>query len=106
MEKGIDAGFREAPVFMGLFTGLMAVGVLIALVIPGHALIQALIIVQVLDALLLPVILFAILRLINNSKLMGDMVNGPVYNAIARVTVVAVTILAVMYVLSVFGVRV
>ncbi|MBI2760819.1 MAG: Nramp family divalent metal transporter [Chloroflexi bacterium] len=33
-EKGISRGFREAPVFMGIFTGLIAVGAAVAL-IPG-----------------------------------------------------------------------
>ncbi|MBV9282918.1 MAG: Nramp family divalent metal transporter, partial [Chloroflexi bacterium] len=94
VEKGLDVSFREAPVFKGIFTGLIVLGVLIALVIPGSALVQALIIVQVIDCLLLPFILYSILKLINNRKLMGDMVNGRVYNAIAWATALVVTALA------------
>lgn len=107
VEKGLNVSFGEAPVFMGLFTGLMALGVVVALVIPEQALIQALILVQVIDCLLLPVILFAILRLINDPRLMGDMVNGRLYNVIARLTAVIVTILSLAYVgttiLGLFG---
>jgi Mn2+/Fe2+ NRAMP family transporter len=100
VEKGVNASFREAPVFMGLFTGLMALGVLVALVIPPQKGIQALIFVQDIDCLMLPFILFAILRLVNDRRLMGDMVNGRVYNAIARITAVVVTGLSLVYVVN------
>jgi Mn2+/Fe2+ NRAMP family transporter len=110
VEKGVDAGFREAPVFTGIFTGLMAVGVLVATVISSSNAIQLLLVVQVIDCLLLPFILFSILRLVNNRRLMGDMVNGPVYNVVARITAVVVTALSLVYVgstlLQAFGVSV
>jgi Mn2+/Fe2+ NRAMP family transporter len=107
VEKGVDAGFRDAPVFMGLFTGLIVLGVVVAL-IPGLPLIQVLLVVQVIDCLLLPFILFSILRLVNSRRLMGTMVNGPVYNVIARATAVVVTLLSLAYVgttvLQIFGI--
>jgi Mn2+/Fe2+ NRAMP family transporter len=90
---------------MGLFTGLMALGVAVALIVPGSLLIQALLVVQVIDCLLLPFILFTILRLVNNRRLMGEMVNGKVYNAIAWVTAVVVTVLALVYVLNTLGLQ-
>jgi Mn2+/Fe2+ NRAMP family transporter len=93
VEKGVSAGFREAPVFMGIFTGLIALGALISLLpLPT---ISVLIVTQVIDALLLPFVLFSILRLANDRKLMGDLVNGPIYNAIARVATVVVTLLSI-----------
>ena len=104
VEKGLDAGFAEAPIFMGLFTGLMALGVATALLFPAQHLIQVLIAVQVIDCLLLPIILFTILRLVNDRKLMGDMVNGRVYNVIAWTTAIVVTLLSIAYVLTIFGV--
>jgi len=97
VEKGIGAGLREAPIFMGIFTGLIVIGTIIAL-IPGLPIIQSLLVVQVIDALLLPFILFSILRLVNNRRLMGNMVNGPIYNAIARLTAFVVTGLSLAYV--------
>jgi Mn2+/Fe2+ NRAMP family transporter len=48
----------------------------------------------VLNGLLLPVELFAILRLINDRELMGTHVNGPVYNLIAWVIAIAVSVLS------------
>ncbi len=109
VEKGVSRGFREAPVFMGLFTGLIALGVAVAL-IPGLPVIQVLVAVQAVDCVLLPVVLFAILRLINKPHLMGELANGPMYNVIARVTAVVVTILSFVLlgttVLQIFGVKV
>lgn len=109
LERGVSRGFREAPVFMGLFTGLIVVGVLVSL-IPGLPVISALIVVQVINGLLLPVILFSLLRLINNRELMGDMVNGPIYNVIAWATAILVTVLSLALlattVLGWFGVNI
>src|SRR5213078_233760 len=69
-EKGVSSNFREAPIFLGIFTFLIALGALIAMM-PGLPLIRVLIITQVINGLLLPVILVAVLRLVNNRELMG-----------------------------------
>jgi Mn2+/Fe2+ NRAMP family transporter len=89
-EKGVDRGFREAPVFLGLYTGLVLLGALIALV-PGLPLITLLLVVQVVNGLLLPVVLVSILRLVNRRDLMGSAVNGPLTNALAYAVTVAVS---------------
>lgn len=97
-EKGVSRSFREAPTFIGIFTFLVAVGAAIA-VIPNLPLIQVLLVTQVINGLLLPVILFAILRLINNAELMGNHVNRPLYNIGAWLTAVIVTALSLLLVL-------
>jgi NRAMP (natural resistance-associated macrophage protein)-like metal ion transporter len=94
VEKGLDVDFRQAPVFMSLFTGLMVLGVVVAL-IPGLPLVQVPILIQVVDCVLLPVILFSMLRLANSRRIMGDMVNGRTYNIVAYATAVVVTVLSV-----------
>jgi Mn2+/Fe2+ NRAMP family transporter len=81
-ERGVSRTWDEAPVFMGLFTGLILFGAVLAL-IPGLPLIQVLVGVYVLNGLLLPVELFAMLRLINSREIMGEHVNGRVYNLLA-----------------------
>ena len=70
-EKGVSRSFREAPIFLGVFTFLIAVGAAIA-VIPGLPLIRVLLVTQVINGLLLPIILFAILKLVNDRELMGN----------------------------------
>src|SRR6266536_1041027 len=78
-EKGVSRSFREAPIFIGIFSFLVGTGAIIA-VIPGLPLIKVLIVTQVINGLLLPVILIAIQRLVNDRELMGHYVNGPFYN--------------------------
>jgi Mn2+/Fe2+ NRAMP family transporter len=106
LEKGVSMGFRQAPVFMGIFTGLMAIGAFIAAFIPLPV-IKVLVFIQVIDCLLLPFVLFTILRLANNRKLMGTMANGPIYNVVARTAAVVVTVLSLFLVgttvLGLFG---
>jgi len=106
-EKGVSMGFREAPVFMGIFTGLIGVGALVAL-IPGLPVFQVLLIIQVVNGLLLPVVLIAALRLTNDVELMGEYRNGRVFNIIAVATVIFVgtlsTLLLLATVLQPFGI--
>jgi NRAMP (natural resistance-associated macrophage protein)-like metal ion transporter len=97
-EKGVSHTFREAPIFLGTFTFLVAVGAAIA-VIPNLPLFRVLLVTQVINGLLLPFVLFAILRLVNNRELMGAHVNGPVYNLAAWLTAIVVTALSVLYIL-------
>src|SRR6185369_9296802 len=78
-EKGVSRSFREAPIFLGTFTFLIAVGAAIAMV-PNLPLIRVLLVTQVINGLLLPIVLFAVLRLVNNRELMGTYVNGRLYN--------------------------
>lgn len=96
-EKGVSRSFREAPIFLGTFTFLVAVGAAIA-VIPNLPLFRVLLVTQVINGLLLPFVLFAILRLVNNRELMGAHVNGPLYNVAAWLTAIAVTALSVLYI--------
>jgi Mn2+/Fe2+ NRAMP family transporter len=97
-EKGVSRSFREAPIFLGTFTFLVAVGAAIA-VIPNLPLISVLLLTQVINGLLLPFVLFAILRLVNDRELMGARVNGPVYNIAAWLTAIIVTALSTTYLL-------
>ena len=98
-EKGVSRSFREAPIFLGVFTFLIAVGAAIA-VIPGLPLIRVLLVTQVINGLLLPIILFAILKLVNDRELMGAHVNGPLYNVGAWLTALIVTLLSLLFILT------
>jgi NRAMP (natural resistance-associated macrophage protein)-like metal ion transporter len=89
-EKGVSNSFRDAPIFLGVFTFLVALGALIA-IMPGLPIIRVLLITQVINGVLLPVILFAILRLVNDRELMGRHVNGRLYNLGAWITALVVS---------------
>jgi Mn2+/Fe2+ NRAMP family transporter len=92
-ERGVSRSWEEAPIFMGLFTGLVTLGALLAL-IPGLPLFQVLVGVYVLNGLLLPIELFAILSLINNRELMGSHVNRGLYNLLAWAIAIIVSLLS------------
>ena len=74
-ESGISKNFREAPVFMSLFTLLLVVGAVVVL-IPGISLIPLIISAQIANGVLLPIVLVFILRLASDRRLMGDAANG------------------------------
>jgi len=94
-EKGVSSSFREAPIFLGIFTFLVALGALIAMM-PGLPLIRVLLVTQVINGVLLPIVLFAVLRLVNDRELMGEYVNGPVYNLATWATAIIVSALSLL----------
>jgi Mn2+/Fe2+ NRAMP family transporter len=63
-------------------------------------LITLLLVVQVVNGLLLPVVLVSILRLVNRRDLMGAAVNGPVTNALAYAVTLAVSACALAMVVG------
>lgn len=98
-ERGVSRSFHEAPVFQSIFTGLIVLGVLITL-IPGLPIIQVLIVLQDLNAAMLPILLVFIILLANNRRLMGRHVNKLGFNIIAWATVVVIAVLIALLLLS------
>jgi NRAMP (natural resistance-associated macrophage protein)-like metal ion transporter len=98
-ERGVSRSFKEAPVFQSIFTGLIILGVIVAL-IPGLPIIQVLIVLQDLNAAMLPILLVFIILLVNNRRLMGRRVNGPVLNVISWATVIVISCLIVLLLLT------
>lgn len=98
-EKGVSSSFREAPIFVGIFTFLVSLGAVVAMM-PGLPLIRVLLVTQVINGLLLPVILIAVLRLVNDRELMGKHVNGKLYNLAAWVTTLVVSVLSFLLILT------
>jgi Mn2+/Fe2+ NRAMP family transporter len=88
--KGVNLDFRRAPIFLGLFSALVAVGALVAL-IPNVPIIQLLVGIQVLNGALLPVVLLFILLLATDRRLMGGLRNGPLNTVLGWTTLVLVT---------------
>jgi Mn2+/Fe2+ NRAMP family transporter len=102
-EKGVSLSFREAPVFMGLFTALIVIGALVAM-IPGLPLFSVLIFVQILNGALLPILLVFVVRLASNRDIMGEHAIGPVYKVFAWGTVVVIaTAVVLMFATMIFS---
>jgi NRAMP (natural resistance-associated macrophage protein)-like metal ion transporter len=93
-ESGISKNFREAPVFMGLFTLLVVVGALIVLS-PSVPLIPLILVSQNVNGLLLPIVLVFILKLAGDRRLMGDQANGRVSQVIGVGTAVGASVLSI-----------
>jgi Mn2+/Fe2+ NRAMP family transporter len=96
-EKGVSHSFREAPIFMSIFSGLIIFGAVIA-IIPGLPLLRVLLLVQVMNGLILPVVLIAILLLVNNHEVMGENVNNRLQNILGWGTALLVSALSIILV--------
>ena len=94
VERSVSRSFREAPAFLGLFTGQILIGAGFALA-PGN-LIKLLINTQVLNGLIAPIFLVFLLILAGRRSVLGDHVNGPVLHAVATVCVAVVGVLALV----------
>lgn len=107
MPKGVSLDFRRAPMFFGLFTGMILFGAGFSL-LPHLPVIQWLVGVAVLNGVLMPVILVFILRLTNDERLMGALKNTPVYNVLGWGTFMLIAIAVVLMlgsqILTVLGV--
>jgi Mn2+/Fe2+ NRAMP family transporter len=100
-ERGVSYSFRQAPIFHGIFTGMLAFGALVAL-IPGLPLIQLIVVSQIINGVLLPIMLYFILRLVNDRRIMGKYVNSPVQNVIAYGTAIVLTALSSVMIVTTF----
>jgi NRAMP (natural resistance-associated macrophage protein)-like metal ion transporter len=96
-ESGLDRTWKQAPVFYWLYTGLIVAGASVVL-IPNFPLVSMAILSQVLNGLLLPVVMYFMLRLINNTELMGEYKNRLWFNVIAWSTAIIVTGLSIVLV--------
>jgi len=100
-EAGVSKGFREAPVFHGLYLGLIILAVII-IMIPSVPLLTILFLSQVANGLLLPFVLILMLLIINDKRVMGKYVNSRLFNFIAIATVLIVMGLSVGLLATIF----
>jgi len=100
-ESGLDKKWDEAPVFNGLLSAFILVPALVA-IIPHLPLVQVMLLSQDVNGILLPIILIYVLKIINDPKIMGEHVNGRIYNTIAWTFSVALIGLSVTLVASPF----
>ena len=98
-ESGISKNFREAPVFMSLFTLMLVLGAVVVL-IPGISLIPLIISAQIANGVLLPIVLIFIMRLATDRRLMGESVNGRVTTVIGWGVVALAGSLSIAYLVA------
>jgi NRAMP (natural resistance-associated macrophage protein)-like metal ion transporter len=105
-ESGLDQSFAEAPIFNGLLTFFIFVPAAVA-VIPHLPLVRVILLSQDVNGILLPIILIYVLKIVNDESIMGDHVNGPIYNTVAWAFSIALIALTVVLLASAlpFGVK-
>jgi Mn2+/Fe2+ NRAMP family transporter len=101
-ERSVSRNFRQAPVFLGIFTAQMLIGAVVVL-IPGN-LINLIVSTQVLEGIITPLTLGFVLVLANRRSVLGTAANGPLARWLGGVSVVAVGAFAAVLVgISVLG---
>jgi Mn2+/Fe2+ NRAMP family transporter len=101
VERSVSRRFREAPLFLGLFTGQVVIGAGVALLTSN--LVKLLLVTQVLNGLITPVILIFILVLANRRSVLRSAANGPVFRWVATVCIAAVSVLSLIVFLQTIG---
>jgi len=94
-ESGVDKKFKQAPFFYWLYTLLIVAGSAVVL-IPKLPYVKVIVFSQVLNGVLLPFVLYFMLKLINNKELMGKYTNSRLFNVVAYTTAVIVVGLSVV----------
>ena len=99
-ERGVDHAFHNARPFFILYIGTILISVAVIL-IPGIQLFPLMWISQSINAIILPVLLFYLIKLVNNKRLMGSWVNSPLQNLLARIMTVLIIVTTVFLFLSI-----
>jgi NRAMP (natural resistance-associated macrophage protein)-like metal ion transporter len=104
-ERGVNHTPDEARIFYGLYTALIVVGAAVAL-IPNVPFFVLSIVVYALNGILLPILLVLMLRLANNSTLMGSATNSRTTNLLGWATTIVILVLsAILLIVSLFPVH-
>ena len=101
LEAGVNRRFKEAPEFYWLYTAIIVLSAGMILM-PGVPLLKIILASQILNGLLLPVILVFMALLIRRRELMGEYVNGPVYDVVTWGTTVVLVGLALAMIVTSF----
>jgi len=94
-EKGLSRSFREAPIFLGVFSALIVIGLIVAL-IPGIPQIKLLLVTQSINGILLPFILVTIVLLSSNREIMGEYANNIFFKIFAWLITIIISALSLM----------
>jgi Mn2+/Fe2+ NRAMP family transporter len=102
VERSVSSSFRQAPIFLGIFTAQIVLGAAVVLV-PGN-LITLILNTQVLEGVITPMTLILILTLANRRSLLGAAANGKWARWLGGVSIYAVAAVASVYVaLTILG---
>lgn len=102
-ERGADRSWQEAPVYRGIITAIIFLSAVIV-VVPNVNLFGIMMLAQVVNGVLLPVLLVFMVLIAEDRHVMGRFANGRIWNGLTWFTIIAVVVLTiVMFVLQAMG---
>ena len=102
-EHGVDRSWNEAPAYRVIITGITILSAAIVL-IPNVDLFGVMMLAQVINGVLLPVLMVCMVLIASDKHVMGQYANGRVWTGLTWFTIVVVIILTiVMFVLQALG---
>ena len=103
-ERGVDRSWNEAPAYRAIITGITILSAGIVL-IPNVDLFGVMMLAQVINGVLLPVLMVCMVLIASDKRVMGQYANGRVWTALTWFTIVVVIVLTIiMFVLQAMGV--
>lgn len=99
-ERGVGRTFKQAPQFLSLYTFVIVIGAGITLFVLADKLIFVLNLPNIVGGMLLPLVLVLMIVLCNDRRLMGRYVNGRIFNIVAWLTTVIMTVLTLLIIVS------
>ena len=82
-ESGVDRRFAEAPHYYSIYTVVLFTGAVVALLASVRLLVPIMLLSQVINGILLPVVVFFMLRITSDKSIMGAHSNGRWFNLVA-----------------------
>ena len=102
-ESGVSRSFNSAPQFYVLYSGLIVVGAGLVM-LPHFPLVPVMFLSQVANGMVLPLVLYFVVRLANRRDLMGEFTNSRWGNMALWATAVIMTILTAIDLAALFGI--
>lgn len=93
-EASLDSTWKEAPMFKGIFTGVIIISAVVIL-IPNLNLMVIMLTTQLINGLILPVLLVFMALISSDKRIMGKHVSGPVGKVLIWATVIIVSVLTI-----------
>ena len=102
-ERGVDRSWNEAPAYRAIITGITILSAGIVL-IPNVDLFGVMMLAQVINGVLLPVLMVCMVLIASDKRVMGQYANGRAWTALTWFTIVVVIVLTIiMFVLQAMG---
>lgn len=102
-ENGPDRTWSEAPIYKGIITAII-LGSAIIVILPNVDLFAIMMVAQVVNGILLPVLMIYEVKLASDTRLMGKYKNGKLWQIITWIAIVVIFVLtAAMFILQIAG---